>query len=501
MKYVLLFLSAILFYFSRGNDPSTIALIISMILLVRYIRINGKAFGYFTALPIFSIALYLDTSKTYIFFDTITSLIISVIGALMLLLPFLLDKILVKKFPAKYSHLFLPVIIVATDFIVLQLSGGDSWGAQAYAFGDQLILMQLFSITGFAGINFLLYWTASVTNLYWESGFEIDKLKTTAIIFTTTILVVFGFGIVRLYFSPTDSTKIQVATITPDADQNTELEELLLPVINGKILDNAELEDVRTAMVNSFEAVLNKTKEQATESGKIICWSEGAVMLFSRDENDYIDSVKTLALENEVFIGMSVLVMKDNFQELMTDGVPFIENKLIFISPEGNVEWTYHKSRLVQGVETGKFIKGDGIILSSDFEFGTITGVICYDMDSPEYISQINDFSPSLLLAPSNDWPEIKNIHSVMAKARAIENGVSMLRPTSNGISTAVDAYGRTIGSLDFFETNGASMSAELPLNKTKTIYSVIGHTFEILCTFAFVSLLFFWIYYSRKTN
>jgi apolipoprotein N-acyltransferase len=72
-------------------------------------------------------------------------------------------------------------------------------------------------------------------------------------------------------------------------------------------------------------------------------------------------------------------------------------------------------------------------------------------------------------------------MHSQMATFRAIENGYSLVRPTSNGLSLAVDYEGRVVGASDFFTTNQQVVVAIVPIHGVQTIYTTIGDLFAWL--------------------
>ena len=66
-------------------------------------------------------------------------------------------------------------------------------------------------------------------------------------------------------------------------------------------------------------------------------------------------------------------------------------------------------------------------------------------------------------------------MHATMARMRAIENGVPLLRPTSSGRSIAVDAYGSILSSVDDFEAQGAPLVAVLPMGSVGTLFARLG--------------------------
>jgi apolipoprotein N-acyltransferase len=80
-----------------------------------------------------------------------------------------------------------------------------------------------------------------------------------------------------------------------------------------------------------------------------------------------------------------------------------------------------------------------------------------------------------VLLVPSSDWGPVGPMHADMAVMRAIENGVSVLRPTRKGISLAVDPHGRTLASADYFAGDDQTMLAAVPTEGVTTAYPLLG--------------------------
>lgn len=63
----------------------------------------------------------------------------------------------------------------------------------------------------------------------------------------------------------------------------------------------------------------------------------------------------------------------------------------------------------------------------------------------------------------------------------AIENGTSMVRATSSGISGAFDPWGRVLGVTDHF-SGARTLVSEVPLAGVRTVYSYTGDLFAWLC-------------------
>jgi apolipoprotein N-acyltransferase len=69
-----------------------------------------------------------------------------------------------------------------------------------------------------------------------------------------------------------------------------------------------------------------------------------------------------------------------------------------------------------------------------------------------------------------------------MATFRAIENGVSLVRPALSGLSTAVDAQGRILAQVDAFTTDAPTLVAMVATHGAPTLYARIGDSFAYLC-------------------
>jgi apolipoprotein N-acyltransferase len=165
---------------------------------------------------------------------------------------------------------------------------------------------------------------------------------------------------------------------------------------------------------------------------------------------------------------------------------------VILISPEGETVWQYAKFNRAPGMEQMMTIRGDGVLPVGIIPQGIVTGAVCYDMDFPAHIRQAGRMGSGLLIAPSNDWPEITHMHAAMARMRAIENGSSLLRPASSGISLAVDGRGRIRARVDDAESGGAPLTAVLPVHPVRTIYTALGDIWMWICAVGAAAFLLY---------
>jgi apolipoprotein N-acyltransferase len=110
-------------------------------------------------------------------------------------------------------------------------------------------------------------------------------------------------------------------------------------------------------------------------------------------------------------------------------------------------------------------------------------------------IKQAGQQDVDLLFVPSNDWPGVKDIHAGMAIFRAVENGMSIYRQTGSGVSSVIDAYGRTIHRVDAFQKDSAEGFAAVqivitPIGSVKTLYPAVGDLLGNIMLILFVGLV-----------
>jgi len=496
-KYVWLILAMLSLFFASGDSPIEIAVWLSPLLLLRFFREVKLWKGFVFTLPLMvAISLIADKGMLPIPFNIVVRL--TVINSVIALIPYVFDRLLNRSLPKIIRTLLFPMTAVAVEVFVTSRFSGGTWGNPAYGINN-LPLLQIVSVTGIWGIMFLIYWTASVLNEVWEHTHHFDDIRRTSTIFLTTLIVVYSFGLWRIHQEKPADNMIRVAGITPGPSYRGEMMEIFGKIFSANRTGEFDAGSIKANGEKKFQELLSESIKTANSGVEIVAWSEIATFIFKSDEEMYIQQAIQSAMEHEFYFIMGLMVLHDNCQELLANKQPFVENKLLFISPTGNVDWEYLKSNLAPGYEKIMTIPGDGILKSSKAEKGTLIGAICYDMDFPKHIRQAGLMKCDLLISPSLDWPEIKNTHTKMARMRAIENGISLLRPSNSGLSIAVDPYGNILSSIDDFTSNGAPLISSLPMRSVQTLYATFGDFWTWICAFGGIILIILGIVRIRK--
>jgi apolipoprotein N-acyltransferase len=215
-----------------------------------------------------------------------------------------------------------------------------------------------------------------------------------------------------------------------------------------------------------LDELFQRTQTAARAGAEIVAWSEAAGYTFKEDEAALLQRAAAVARAESIYLEVGLVVI------LPTAAPPQVENRSVLLGPDGATLWDYDKATLVPG--DGNLPGKDALPVVST-PFGRLSAVICFDADFPWLVRQAGKAGVDVLLVPSSDWGPVGGVHADMAAFRAIENGVSILRPTRQGRSVAFDPYGRTLARLDTLQAEQQTMTVTLPARRVATGYAVLG--------------------------
>jgi apolipoprotein N-acyltransferase len=404
--------------------------------------------------------------------------------ALAYTLPFVAHRLLAPRLRGLLATLVLPSAWVGIEFLFQKLvTPYGSWASLAYTQVDQLTLLQLASVTGLGGITFLILWTASTAAWSWRQRDDRAALLRVVPVVAMVLVTVLLWGNLRLTRAPNPPATLRVAAITPSHELQGELMGMLRPLLVSTSPAQDSLAAVNAVAARHAEDLLRRTLREAQAGARVVVWSEHAGRVTKTNEDQLIRQAQDLARENKVVLVLGLGVWDP-------DGHPAFENKLVAIDEHGDVAWVYHKARPIVGSESHLISAGSVALPILEIREARVAAAICHDLDFPGLIRTIARGDAAVLLGPSSDWPLIAELHARMAAARAVENGVSLVRPAANGRSTVVDGYGRIVAALDDKPGGQDALVADVPVHALDTLYPQLGDTIPYLSLLALLALV-----------
>ena len=471
-SYLYLLIGFISLFFSNGRWIIPIAAFLAPIFLVRFLRFHKPLKGFLFLIIagfISNIFIWKGVVPTSGFVYYIMTFMMSLFTALV----FLIDRIYSQRLKGIVSTLVLPSAFVLMDYISVSTNPGGTFGALATT-QSSLPLLQLISITGIWGITFIILWTASIINWLLDNDFDKCAVRKALWVCAVPLIIIILYGQIRLAReSAEDTVKIASMNISKMEIQHIfcDQPDSVNEQINSSFLHNCEI--------------------AAMSEAKIVFGNEIMLNLSSDKEDEYIEKAKSVAVKNNIYIGLPMLI----YPIENPNARPM--NKITWISPRGEILFTYFKAKPTPG--EGSY--GDGVIRYFDSPYGRISSVICFDMDFLELIHQVNSMNIDIMLVPGNDWKEITPYHTYAASFRAIEQGFNLVRSASRGLSASFNYKGQVLSSQNYFTTQDAIFYSDVPTKGQHTIYAVIGDSFVWVCVLFFVSISIFFIRKRKRKN
>lgn len=431
------------------------------------------------------------------------AVVITMVGALVGLIPFLFDRWCRPYLPTALGTLVFPLVGLAIEYGLTFVITGTI-ASQAYTQVSIAPLMQITKLAGIWPIVFLLNWTAPVINELWERGTFWPGWRSVQTAWAAVLIAAFGFGGIQLALAPTHTLTVPVAGIALDtlpvfemAYQADTGKTMTLPPTTDFTDPNFALVSqafghflaeptapryapVRAALASLNDSLFEQTRRAARDGAKIVAWSEANMFTLKADEPGLLSRAQALSREQGIYLLMAMVTI--------TPGQERFENKVVTIDPQGQIVAVYHKNKLPAGEMS---LGGDGTIPVIDTPYGRIAAVICYDMDSPEFLRQLGRQQVDIVFAGSGDWRAIAPWHSYVAIVRGIENGFAVVRPVRGGLMVMADQYGRIIDQRDYFSSSDRVLRGAVPAQHQATLYPLIGDVVVLVAVMSGAALVF----------
>lgn len=385
------------------------------------------------------------------------SMLLIVVVALVTLIPFVIDSFYLKFGKGIFKLLAFPITrVIMERFLV-----GRQFNLFLTQFGNKL-LVQVAALFGDIFITFIVAFVPSAI-VYMILEKDNKPFKRTALLSLLFCTVIMVLGGMRYFLSKRPNKSVLMAYAS--GPQKTYYE-------------NPSEDD---ADISENLEYLDMTVEKANEkNAKVMVYAEEAFIVEGDEEDKIIEEAKKLAKENGIFILICLDVSKGETENY---------NKAVFIDDKGEFLSEYIKSYLIPVVEDSEYVEGDGVIPSNhvtiDGEDYVISYSICYDATFSDYLLTM-DKKTDLYINPSWDWEEIDDLNYRLQGVSAVEGGVTLFKPTVDGVSMVCDPFGKisykenTIG-LDYNSVHFVNVSKQRTVTLYRHIYKYVIYLWSII--------------------
>jgi apolipoprotein N-acyltransferase len=469
-------LGAALFTFAGWRWNMPIAAWLSPLLLIRFFRRQDRWYKALIAYPLLIAAALLNKWNAWDM-DWYFQLVLFPLLTLPLLLALYADRYFSRRLSGLLATLAFPAVLVVFDLAIGLWPAIGTVVSPAVSQFDLTALIQVTSVTGIWGLTFLIGWAAAMANLWWEHGFEVRRIARPAAVFALVFLAILLGGAARLALARPAAPTVRVGgvTVPHPRDYWSEIIDLATP------RDLAHQFEAEIAALN--DRLFAESEKVVAGGAQVVFWSEGNGVVYEEDEAAFLQRAQDFAREHQVYFAPALLVF--HYGQTSSD------NKLVMITPEGEVAFTYVKT--ISWYPTDS----DGIVRYVDTPYGRIAAAICFDMDFPTLLRQAARQNVDIVLVPAFDSEGIKPYHTQVGLFRAVDSGFAIVRQVNSGTSTAVDSQGNVLAYQDYFRTADRTMLADVPTQGVKTVYGVLGDWFAYANVLFVVGLLG-WAVYAR---
>lgn len=403
--------------------------------------------GYFTAgLYWICISLYVEPDK----FAWLTPFALfglpSILGIYTGIVTFIVRQVQ-QKLPAFLLPVAFAIIFVAVEYARTLLFSGFPWNLIGYVWAVSDVTLQIAHTVGIYGLSFITVFAASAPAL-----FVICQRPLLCNLLALLLLAfMYAYGWQRLEHHPTQYSNIKVRVVQPAIPESM------------KLRDGAVYEILHRQIALTHSPDL--------DSVKVVVWPEVAVPVYIDPQSSLTDMLGAILPEHALLITGG----------LRRDGSD-VWNSLFAVSHNGKLMTQYDKHHLVPFGEFipfrhilpldniagghGDFARGPGPSTLSADDIPPFSPLICYEAIFPEEATDGTGKAKWLLNVTNDAWFGASSgpyQHLEMARLRAVETGLPLVRAANTGISALVDPYGRIIRRLPLGEVGIIDFYLPLP--------------------------------------
>ena len=349
---------------------------------------------------------------------------------------------------------------------------GSSWDLSGYPAARSMALLQITSVTGIYGLCFLIAAFGSLAA--YAVLVKTRRAWTTVAIVTILLILV---ALIGPHLIPTATPHYIAHLVQTNFPQSESYPPDWLQAHAG------ELDQLEHISVDAAHQIPG-----------IIIWPEVPAP-FSFSEQPFAQRAQRIAQDSGNYFLVGVVDWRRD-----AEGKWLATNSADLLNPQGQRIFSYDKIHLLP---FGEYVPLRGWLSFakkltadiSDFTPGSTYGVaqipggkfgtfICYEAIFPSEVRLFTANGAQLLVTISNDgWfgrSSAPEQHMAMARVRAVENRRWLLRDTNNGVTAAVDPYGRVRQSIPRHQVD--ALPAEFGFRDGITFYTAHGDVFAWVC-------------------
>lgn len=374
--------------------------------------------------------------------------------------------------------LALAVALTFVEWLRGHVLSGFPWNSYGYALTGSLVLAQTLSVTGLWGLTALSIAIFASPATLADEAIDTKRRWLPLALSVATLVVMAGYGAIRLARTPTEFVKdVRLRIMQPNLPQDEKFNYGARQKIMSHYLSLSDR--ATTPQTSGLRDVTH------------LIWPESAFPFFLTRDGDALAQIANLLPEGTILLTGAARYAESPPGERR----PRAYNSIYAIDHDGTVLSVYDKVHLVPFGEYLPFqsaLERLGFLQLTKVQGGFMAGdrhrtydlrgaprflpLICYEIVFPGAIVPSED-RPGWLLNVTNDaWFGISPgpyQHFQQARARAIEEGLPLVRAANNGISAVVDPLGRVVHQLPL-GVEGV-LDSPLPRPLAPTIYARLG--------------------------
>lgn len=392
----------------------------------------------------------------------------------------------VKKTPLTKISLLITSTLL-TEYIQVYYFPQFPWNLYGYILSSNDNILQFASLTGIFGLSALTLFFGALIYLWVQK--TAGKQSSFSVLIILMVITIGGYN--RLYLTPSILNKENaIRLVQPNIPQKLKWDRAAQKYIIEKLIGLSKLP-------SSLEIPFS-----------FLIWPESAVPFFL-EENSYMRFYLTRVLPPSAYLisGGGRRICADSAIPCSQQSTLKVWNSLFVLNEQGNIEDFYDKVHLVAFGEyiplrailgniglkkithgTLDFSRGEGPKTIAFSQKPSFSSMICYESAFPKEI--LDPFHrPQWLLILTNDAWFGKSTgpyqHFEMARVRAVEEGLPVVRVANTGISAVIDPLGRVLKHLPLGQEG--IIDTYLPSPLSPTLYGRFGNIL------AFLFLGIFW--------